>query len=678
MDLRMIDFPSGETTTACRFTPSAMRAYAPMGTWQPPPSAARTARSAVTAIRVLASSRRRQICHAAPLSSRVSMVRAPWPTAGHMTSGSSNSVIRSCQPRRRRPAEARRMASYWPSSSFRRRVSTLPRIFSMCRSGRIARNCAARRSELVPTRVASDRRLPTTASRGSSRTGVAASVSPLGISVGMSFRLWTARSIVPFSSASSISLVNKPLVPTFDSATSVILSPVVWMISMRHSAPSCSRRPLTQLACQSASCEPRDPTTKLLLTEPEHLSHGGNEVNAFGQRRMTAQFRDGGVSDLVDDSFCQRVDGVLLLLGESSELAAHAGDLGRANAFELFLDADDGGHDIARLETREHALHLFRDNLLGLLGFVLARVEIVLDDVLQVVDVVQENVVELVDLGVDVAGDCDVDDKDRLVFASLNHLRHIGARQDVVRRAAGGDDDIHLRHEAEELVVFDDFAIEQRRHFNRALIRAICHVHVRRAAALQVPGGGFRHLAGAHNQDLFVFKRAENLAREFDGREAYGNRARSDLGLGPDALGNVKGTRQKRVHEAVDCPFLLRDGVGGFELAENLRLAHHHRIEAGGDTEEVCDGVAVGEGVEVRPHPLALYAARAGQESVDHALVVRLVVGAGDRDLHAIAGGEDHSFDNAGTATEVFQGVRYGPFFKREAFAYLYRCTAMI
>jgi hypothetical protein len=62
---------------------------------------------------------------------------------------------------------------------------------------------------------------------------------PGGSSVGMSFIEWTARSIAPAISASSISLVKRPFVdccaPSRDSGTSVILSPVVWMISTRLS-----------------------------------------------------------------------------------------------------------------------------------------------------------------------------------------------------------------------------------------------------------------------------------------------------------------------------------------------------------------------------------------------------------------------------------------------------------
>ena len=200
------------------------------GHLEPPPSVASTARSAVTAILEASWPRRAAILCASPPSSRVSTASAPCPTAGHMTSGSSTSVMRFSHPSRRSPAAARTMASYSFSSSLRRRVSRFPRMSRISRSGRAARSCAARRKELVPTRaplVNSASLAPTSASRGSSRSGMAAKVNPGGRSVGMSFKLCTARSIFPCSSASSISLVNNPLVPTFESATSVILSPVV-------------------------------------------------------------------------------------------------------------------------------------------------------------------------------------------------------------------------------------------------------------------------------------------------------------------------------------------------------------------------------------------------------------------------------------------------------------------
>ena len=87
---------------------------------------------------------------------------------------------------------------------------------------------------------------------------------PSGNSVGRSFRLCTARSARPSSSASSISLVNRPLAPTWASGTSVILSPVVLMISMRLGYPRAASCRCTQWACHRASCEPRDAMTSMI------------------------------------------------------------------------------------------------------------------------------------------------------------------------------------------------------------------------------------------------------------------------------------------------------------------------------------------------------------------------------------------------------------------------------
>ena len=55
----------------------------------------------------------------------------------------------------------------------------------------------------------------------------------------------------------------RPLVPTMARATSVILSPVVWMISISTSCPRARRSAEMWLACQRASCEPREPMRSL-------------------------------------------------------------------------------------------------------------------------------------------------------------------------------------------------------------------------------------------------------------------------------------------------------------------------------------------------------------------------------------------------------------------------------
>ena len=117
------------------------------------------------------------------------------------------------------PANASSVASAAPSSSLRSRVSTLPRNVMTSRSGRSRFTCACRRSEAVPTtaprgnsRSALARRLMNT-SRTSSRGRKAASTRLSGRKVGTSLAECTARSMLPASSASSISLVNSPLPP---------------------------------------------------------------------------------------------------------------------------------------------------------------------------------------------------------------------------------------------------------------------------------------------------------------------------------------------------------------------------------------------------------------------------------------------------------------------------------
>ena len=45
---------------------------------------------------------------------------------------------------------------------------------------------------------------------------------------------------------------------------------------------------------------------------------------------------------------------------------------------------------------------------------------------------------------------------------------------------------------------------------------------------------------------------------------------------------------------------VLGGGVGGLQLAEDLRFADDHGIEAGGDAEEMMDGLAAFVAVELR------------------------------------------------------------------------------
>ncbi len=162
--------------------------------------------------------------------------------------------MRSARPSRLSPAQASSVASAAPSSSLLSRVSTLPRIGTTARSGRACRTCAWRRSDEVPTTApagSSAMRLALAlmkASRTSSRGSRQRIARPAGSSVGMSFMECTAMSISPASSASSISLVKRPLPPASASGRSWMRSPVVLIARTSNVEPARAVRRLEPLA----------------------------------------------------------------------------------------------------------------------------------------------------------------------------------------------------------------------------------------------------------------------------------------------------------------------------------------------------------------------------------------------------------------------------------------------
>ena len=104
-----------------QFRRSSRRAHAPSGTWQPPCSSCSSARSAVTQARVSASSSAATKREVSASSARVSIPRAPWPTAGSITSAFRICVMRLRQrpgdSRPPRPARSRRIRRHRVSSA---------------------------------------------------------------------------------------------------------------------------------------------------------------------------------------------------------------------------------------------------------------------------------------------------------------------------------------------------------------------------------------------------------------------------------------------------------------------------------------------------------------------------------------------------------------------------------
>ena len=111
--------------------------------------------------------------------------------------------------------------------------------------------------------------------------------------------------------------------------------------------------------------------------------------------------------------------------------------------------------------------------------------------------------------------------------------------------------------------------------------------------------GQFGHLARADDEDGLAAQAAEDLAGEVDGDGGDGDGGAADLGLGADALGDREGALEERFERGGDGADLAGDGVGLLDLAEDLRLADDHGVERAGDAEEMADGLAIAELVEV-------------------------------------------------------------------------------
>ena len=89
------------------------------------------------------------------------------------------------------------------------------------------------------------------------------------------------------------------------------------------------------------------------------------------------------------------------------------------------------------------------------------------------------------------------------------------------------------------------------------------------------------------------------------------------------------------------------DGVAFLDLAEDLRLADDHAVERGGNAEEMANGFALAEFVEVRVERGGGHREIVSQEEAKVALVFVL-----SEEFNAVAGGEDDGFADTGVVGE--------------------------
>ncbi len=123
--------------------------------------------------------------------------------------------------------------------------------------------------------------------------------------------------------------------------------------------------------------------------------------------------------------------------------------------------------------------------------------------------------------------------------------------------------------------------------------------------------------------------------------------------LGADALGDREGALEEAFELARDGADLAGDCVGLLDLAEDLRLTDDHGVEGAGDTEEVADGLALAELVEVR----ADGGGGDGEVLVEEAEEVGGGFVLEGEEFDAVAGGEDEALADAGLVEKGTGGI---------------------
>ena len=78
--------------------------------------------------------------------------------------------------------------------------------------------------------------------------------------------------------------------------------------------------------------------------------------------------------------------------------------------------------------------------------------DVFIDDIFQVIDIIYISIAQAIDFRIDVAGNGDVDEKNRPVFADAHDRFHLIAVQDESGCAGRADDDVHFFQTFEKLL----------------------------------------------------------------------------------------------------------------------------------------------------------------------------------------------------------------------------------
>ena len=241
---------------------------------------------------------------------------------------------------------------------------------------------------------------------------------------------------------------------------------------------------------------------------------------------------------LADQSQRHDLDGLARGVVHMAQTLQGTGHFFMGGVLAVLDEVHDGGLHVQAAQPLPENVHFLVHDLGGFLSLVATGGQVLFHHFLEVVDIVKVDVVQAVDVGVDVAGDGDVDEEHGPVLARLEHAADVTGTDDGIRRTGGRDDDVHLRQMGGQGFKRQGPAIELTCQFLTARERTVGHQDLVHTGLEQVGGGQFGHLTGAHQHGLVVLHLAEDALGQFHGGIADGHGAGGHGGLGAHAFGH--------------------------------------------------------------------------------------------------------------------------------------------
>ena len=324
------------------------------------------------------------------------------------------------------------------------------------------------------------------------------------------------------------------------------------------------------------------------------------------------QLGERAVQDLLRQAARQRLEHGVDVLAAGEQLLG-ARDLERAPVVGLRVQRLDQRHRAAPVEPLDEALHAGLDDRLGLRHRRLALLAAHLHQRREIVDGVEVDVGQARDLGLDVAWHGEVDHEHRPVPARLQRPLD-GAQADDRQRAGGArDDDVELGQPRRQVGEREGRRREARAELVGARRAAVRDREQARLAGREVGRGQLDHLAGADEEHLGLAHVLEKLRRQAHRGRRHADRMAADLGRRAHLLGDRERALEHLLQRAAERAGAARLAHRLLQLAEDLRLAENHRVEAAGDAKGVARRRRPFEHVGVRAQRRGLDAAHVGE-----------------------------------------------------------------